>query len=141
MQIISDLTYFEIILLLTYIKVALIDGVELVKITMNIKLSSPLNIIFLLQLRQWIKNNDNLINLLRGEKTFYGQPWYIIRLCSLLFANENIYLYFKYARYILKPDKIGQEEPIGFGCDPEKRNKILFPQKKKTFLDDITPYI
>ena len=108
---------------------------------MNIKLSSPLNIIFLLQLRQWIKNNDNLINLLRGEKTFYGQPWYIIRLCSLLFANEKIYLYFKYARYILKPDKIGQEEPIGFGCDPEKRNKILFPQKKKTFLDDITPYI
>ena len=95
----------------------------------------------LLQVRQWIKNNDNLINLLRGEKTFYGQPWYIIRLCSLLFANEKIYLYFKYARYILKPDKIGQEEPIGFGCDPEKRNKILFPQKKKTFLDDITPYI
>ena len=122
MQIISDLTYFEIILLLTYIKVAVQWSISL-------------------QLRQGIKNNDNLINLLRGEKTFYGQPWYIIRLCSLLFANEKIYLYFKYARYILKPDKIGQEEPIGFGCDPEKRNKILFPQKKKTFLDDITPYI
>ena len=122
MQIISDLTYFEIILLLTYIKVAVQWSISL-------------------QLRQGIKNNDNLINLLRAEKTFYGQPWYIIRLCSLLFANEKIYLYFKYARYILKPDKIGQEEPIGFGCDPEKRNKILFPQKKKTFLDDITPYI
>ena len=53
MQIISNLTYFDIILLLTYINVTLravmqkiIDGVEFIKITMNIKLSSPLNIIF-----------------------------------------------------------------------------------------------
>ena len=47
---------------------------------------------------------------------------------------------FKYAGYILKPDKLKQEGPIGFGYDPEKRNKILFPAKKQIhFLDDITP--
>ena len=46
-------------------------------------------------------------------------------------ANEKYILLFKYARYILKPDKLKHEGPIGFGYDPEKRNKILFPAKKK----------
>ena len=47
---------------------------------------------------------------------------------------------FKYAGYILKPDKLKQEGPIGFGYDPEKRNKIPFPAKReKHFSDDITP--
>ena len=66
----------------------------------------------------------------------------VVEYCYMCFcANEKYILLFKYARYILKPDKLKHEGPIGFGYDPEKRNKILFPAKKKEkhFLDNITP--
>ena len=72
------------------------------------------------------------------------RPHFVTILCSriLLFGANEKYILFKYARYILKPDKLKHEGPIGFGYDPEKkRNKILFPAKKKEkhFLDNITP--
>ena len=67
---------------------------------------------------------------------------FVTILCSriLLFGANEKYILFKYARYILKPDKLKHEGPIGFGYDPEKKNKILFPAKReKHFSDDITP--
>ena len=57
----------------------------------------------------------------------------------LLFCANEKYILFKYARYILKPDKLKHEGPIGFGYDPEKRKKILFPAKKKNTFRMISP--
>ena len=64
----------------------------------------------------------------------------VVEQCYMCFcANEKYILLFKYARYILKPDKLKHEGPIGFGYDPEKRTKSYFLQKEKNTFWMISP--
>ena len=63
----------------------------------------------------------------------------ILRSRILLFGANEKYILFKYARYILKPDKLKHEGPIGFGYDPEKRTKSYFLQKEKNTFRMISP--
>ena len=58
----------------------------------------------------------------------------------MLFGANEKYILFKYARYILKPDKLKHKGPIGFGYDPEKKQNPISCKKRKTLFGWYHPF-